>query len=118
MSKVQAAQDALSEKETELKELKSQKAKEQGLVSQEDHEAQRLSLQADINGITARMADLQRKHEKTCTEVSLATSFCVCVCACVRVFLCIRVCVCMCVTLCMSECVIVHISCMWECAYA
>ncbi|XP_031431249.1 ankyrin repeat domain-containing protein 24 [Clupea harengus] len=69
VSKVQAAQDALSEKETELKELKSQKAKEQGLVSQEDHEAQRLSLQADINGITARMADLQRKHEKTCTEV-------------------------------------------------
>ncbi|KAG5275834.1 hypothetical protein AALO_G00125080 [Alosa alosa] len=67
--KAQAAQEALSEKETELKELKSQKAKEQGLVSQEDHEAQRLSLQAEINALTARMADLQRKHEKTCTEV-------------------------------------------------
>ncbi|XP_076134466.1 uncharacterized protein LOC143116947 isoform X2 [Alosa pseudoharengus] len=65
----QAAQEALSEKEMELKELKSQKAKEQGLVSQEDHEAQRLSLQAEINALTARMADLQRKHEKTCTEV-------------------------------------------------
>ncbi|XP_062412450.1 ankyrin repeat domain-containing protein 24-like [Sardina pilchardus] len=69
VSKAQAAQEALSEKETELKELKSQKAMQQGLVSQEDHEAQRLSLQAEINALTARMADLQRKHDKTCTEV-------------------------------------------------
>ena len=99
MSKVQAAQDALSEKETELKELKSQKAKEQGLVSQEDHEAQRLSLQADVNGITARMADLQRKHEKTCTEVSLATS--------VSVYEC--VCVCMCEGVSLYTCVCVHV---------
>ncbi|XP_073689089.1 uveal autoantigen with coiled-coil domains and ankyrin repeats protein-like [Garra rufa] len=64
-----AAQDALSEKETELKELRSQKALEQGLVSKEDHEAQRLSLKAEINTLTAQMADLARKHEKTCTEV-------------------------------------------------
>lgn len=64
-----AAQDALSEKETELKELRSQKALEQGLVSKEDHEAQRVSLQAEINTLTAHMADLTRKHEKTCTEV-------------------------------------------------
>ncbi|KAG9266847.1 ankyrin repeat domain-containing protein 24-like [Astyanax mexicanus] len=64
-----AAQDALSEKETELKELRSQKALEQGLVSKEDHESQRLSLQAEINTLTASMADLTRKHEKTCTEV-------------------------------------------------
>ncbi|XP_072516377.1 uncharacterized protein ankrd24 isoform X1 [Salminus brasiliensis] len=64
-----AAQDALSEKETELKELRSQKALEQGLVSKEDHEAQRLSLQAEINTMTASLADLTRKHEKTCTEV-------------------------------------------------
>ncbi|KAL0160201.1 hypothetical protein M9458_043926, partial [Cirrhinus mrigala] len=64
-----AAQESLSEKETELKELRSQKALEQGLVSKEDHEAQRLSLQAEINTLTAQMADLARKHEKTCTEV-------------------------------------------------
>ncbi|KAJ8374426.1 hypothetical protein SKAU_G00050060 [Synaphobranchus kaupii] len=67
--KVQAAEDALSSKETELRGLKSQKAAAQGAVSKEDHESQRLSLQAEINTITARMADLTRKHEKTCTEV-------------------------------------------------
>uniref|UniRef100_A0A9J8D7I3 Ankyrin repeat domain 24 n=1 Tax=Cyprinus carpio carpio TaxID=630221 RepID=A0A9J8D7I3_CYPCA len=64
-----AAQESLSEKETELKELRSQKALEQGLVSKEDHEAQRLSLQAEINTLTAQLGDLARKHEKTCTEV-------------------------------------------------
>ncbi|KAG9350564.1 hypothetical protein JZ751_024453 [Albula glossodonta] len=79
-SKAQAAEDALSAKETELKELKSQKAAEQGAVSKEDHEAQRLSLQAEINTLTARLGDLTRKHEKTCTEV--------CVCVCVYVFMC------------------------------
>ncbi|XP_016121621.1 ankyrin repeat domain-containing protein 24-like, partial [Sinocyclocheilus grahami] len=64
-----AAQESLSEKETELKELRSQKALDQGLVSKEDHEAQRLSLQAEINTLMAQLADLARKHEKTCTEV-------------------------------------------------
>ncbi|XP_034035688.1 ankyrin repeat domain-containing protein 24 [Thalassophryne amazonica] len=64
-----AAQEALSEKEQELRELKSQKAAEQGLISKEDHEALRLSMQAEINAITARFNDLTRKHEKTCTEV-------------------------------------------------
>ncbi|XP_052394301.1 ankyrin repeat domain-containing protein 24-like [Carassius gibelio] len=64
-----AVQESLSERETELKELRSQKALEQGLVSKEDHEAQRLSLQAEINTVTAQLADLARKHEKTCTEV-------------------------------------------------
>ncbi|MEQ2184202.1 hypothetical protein GOODEAATRI_005481 [Goodea atripinnis] len=68
-SSAAAAQEALCEKETELRELKSQKAAEQGLISKEDHEALRLSLQADINAITARFNDLTRKHEKTCTEV-------------------------------------------------
>ncbi|XP_073793904.1 uncharacterized protein ankrd24 isoform X6 [Danio rerio] len=64
-----AAQESLSKKETELKDLRSQKALEQGLVSKEDHEAQRLSLQAEINTLTAQLADLARKHEKTCLEV-------------------------------------------------
>ncbi|XP_042339676.1 ankyrin repeat domain-containing protein 24 [Plectropomus leopardus] len=68
-SKAAAAQEALSEKEMELRELKSQKAAEQGLISKEDHEALRLSLQAEINAATARFNDLTRKHEKTCTEV-------------------------------------------------
>eukprot|EP00063_Salmo_salar_P096386 XP_014071221.1 PREDICTED: ankyrin repeat domain-containing protein 24-like [Salmo salar] len=63
------AKDALSVKETELRDMRSQKAVEQGLVSKEDHESQRLSLQADINTLTARFNDLTRKHEKTCTEV-------------------------------------------------
>ncbi|XP_030640129.1 ankyrin repeat domain-containing protein 24 [Chanos chanos] len=67
--KAASAQEALGEKESELRELRSQKALEQGLVSQEDHEAQRLSLQAEINTLTARLTDLTRKHEKTCTEV-------------------------------------------------
>ncbi|KAM7012381.1 uncharacterized protein ankrd24 isoform 1-T1 [Tautogolabrus adspersus] len=68
-SSAAAAREALSDKEMELRELKSQKAAEQGLISKEDHEGQRLSLQADINAITARFNDLTRKHEKTCTEV-------------------------------------------------
>lgn len=53
----------------ELRELKSQRAAEQGMISREDHEALRLSLQAEINAATARFNDLTRKHEKTCTEV-------------------------------------------------
>ncbi|KTF91378.1 hypothetical protein cypCar_00042434 [Cyprinus carpio] len=74
-SELQAVQkDSVSKQEhdkvkTELKELRSQKALEQGLVSKEDHEAQRLSLQAEINTLTAQLGDLARKHEKTCTEV-------------------------------------------------
>lgn len=75
-SSLAAAQETLSEKETELREQRSQKAAEQGLISKEDHESQRLSLQADINTVTARFNDLSRKHEKTCTEVRV----CVCVC--------------------------------------
>uniref|UniRef100_A0AAY5KA30 Ankyrin repeat domain 24 n=2 Tax=Esox lucius TaxID=8010 RepID=A0AAY5KA30_ESOLU len=63
------AKEALSDKEAELRELRSQKAVEQGLVSKEDHESQRLSLQAEINTLTAQFNDLTRKHEKTCTEV-------------------------------------------------
>ncbi|KAM6938708.1 uncharacterized protein ankrd24 [Lycodopsis pacificus] len=68
-SSAAAAQEALLEKEMELRELKSQKAAEQGLISKEDHEALRLSLQAEINAAAARFNDLTRKHEKTCTEV-------------------------------------------------
>ncbi|KAM6962423.1 uncharacterized protein ankrd24 [Aplochiton taeniatus] len=68
-SSAAAAQEALSDKEAELRELKSQKAAEQGLISKEDHESQRLSLKAEINTISARFNDLTRKHEKTCTEV-------------------------------------------------
>ncbi|XP_055363765.1 ankyrin repeat domain-containing protein 24 isoform X2 [Betta splendens] len=68
-SSAAAAQDALTEKEMELRELKSQKAAERGLISKEEHEALRLSLQAEINAATARFNDLTRKHEKTCTEV-------------------------------------------------
>ncbi|XP_067453218.1 ankyrin repeat domain-containing protein 24 [Thunnus thynnus] len=68
-SSAAAAQEALSEKEMDLRELKSQKAAEQGLISKEDHEGLRLSMQAEINAITARFNDLTRKHEKTCTEV-------------------------------------------------
>ncbi|XP_031719726.1 ankyrin repeat domain-containing protein 24 isoform X2 [Anarrhichthys ocellatus] len=68
-SSAAAAQEALLEKEMELRELKSQKAAEQGLISKEDHEALRLSLQAEINAAAARFNVLTRKHEKTCTEV-------------------------------------------------
>ncbi|KAM9831797.1 uncharacterized protein ankrd24 [Neosynchiropus ocellatus] len=64
-----AAQEVLTEKELELRELKSQKAAEQGLISKEDHEALRLSMQGEVNAMAARLNDLTRKHEKTCTEV-------------------------------------------------
>ncbi|KAM9795793.1 uncharacterized protein ankrd24 [Syngnathus typhle] len=67
-SSAAAAQEALSDKETELRQLKSEKAAQQGLISKEDHEALRLSMQADINAMAARFNDLTRKHEKTCTE--------------------------------------------------
>lgn len=63
------AKEALSVKETELRDLRSQKAVEQGLVSKEDHESQRLSLQAEINAFTAQFNNLTRNHQKTCTEV-------------------------------------------------
>lgn len=88
-SSAAAAQEALSEKEMELRELKSQKAAEQGLISKEDHEALRLSLQAEINAVTARFNDLTRKHEKTCTEVC---SVGVGVGVCVNVLVCHCVC--------------------------
>ncbi|XP_077573135.1 uncharacterized protein ankrd24 [Stigmatopora nigra] len=68
-SSATAAQEALSDRETELRELKSQKAAQQGLISKEDHETLRLSMQAEINAMAARLNDLTRKHEKTCTEV-------------------------------------------------
>ncbi|XP_020558494.1 ankyrin repeat domain-containing protein 24 [Oryzias latipes] len=68
-SSAAAAREALDEKEMELRELRSQRAAEQGLISKGDHEALRLSLQAEINAISARFNDLTRKHEKTCTEV-------------------------------------------------
>ncbi|XP_061154234.1 ankyrin repeat domain-containing protein 24 [Syngnathus typhle] len=68
-SSAAAAQEALSDKETELRQLKSEKAAQQGLISKEDHEALRVSMQADINAMAARFNDLTRKHEKTCTEV-------------------------------------------------
>ncbi|XP_034002214.1 ankyrin repeat domain-containing protein 24 isoform X1 [Trematomus bernacchii] len=68
-SSAAAAQEALHEKDMELREMKSQKAAEQGLISKEDHEALRLALQAEINAAAARFNDLTRKHEKTCTEV-------------------------------------------------
>ncbi|KAM7410009.1 hypothetical protein PAMA_001467 [Pampus argenteus] len=74
-SSAAAAQEALSEKEMELRELKSQKAAEQGLISKEDHEGLRLSMQAEINATTARFNDLTRKHEKTCTEVQREALF-------------------------------------------
>ena len=64
----------------ELRDLKSQKAAEQGLISKEDHEALRLSLQAEINAITARFNDLTRKHEKTCTEVIALSCMCALLC--------------------------------------
>lgn len=79
-STLAAAHEELSVKELELKELQSQKAVELDMVSKEDHEAQRLSLQAEINTLTACLADLTRKHEKTCTEVSRYPCF---VCKCV-----------------------------------
>ncbi|XP_077390094.1 uncharacterized protein ankrd24 isoform X2 [Festucalex cinctus] len=68
-SSAAAAQEALSDKETELRQLKSEKAAQQGLISKEDHEALRVSMQAEINAMAARFNDLMRKHEKTCTEV-------------------------------------------------
>lgn len=69
-SALAAAHEALNVKELELKELQSQKSVQLDMVSKEDHEAQRLSLQAEINTLAACLADLTRKHEKTCTEVS------------------------------------------------
>ncbi|KAF7703598.1 hypothetical protein HF521_022605 [Silurus meridionalis] len=68
-SALAVAHESLDVKELKLKELQSQKAVEMDMVSKEDHEAQRLSLQAEINALTACLADLTRKHEKTCTEV-------------------------------------------------
>nr|XP_046207633.1 uncharacterized protein LOC124037050 [Oncorhynchus gorbuscha] len=69
------AKEALSVKETELRDLRSQKAVEQGLVSKEDHESQRLSLQAEINAFTAQFNNLTRKHKKTCCICSCSPKY-------------------------------------------
>ncbi|CAG07939.1 unnamed protein product, partial [Tetraodon nigroviridis] len=69
-----AAQEALSEKEMELRELKSQKAAEQGMISREDHEALRLALQAEINAVfQVQREALFNKSERQVAESQLAT---------------------------------------------
>uniref|UniRef100_A0A8C4TE59 Uncharacterized protein n=1 Tax=Erpetoichthys calabaricus TaxID=27687 RepID=A0A8C4TE59_ERPCA len=44
-------------------------------VSKEEHEQTRCSLQVEVNTLTARLSELTRKHEKTCTEVKQGIQF-------------------------------------------
>ncbi|MBN3323024.1 ANR24 protein, partial [Atractosteus spatula] len=62
----QSALLSLSAREAELGALR---AAGEGSVSREEHEAQRRTLQVEVNTLTAKLNDLTRKHEKTCTEV-------------------------------------------------
>ncbi|XP_060641176.2 ankyrin repeat domain-containing protein 24 isoform X2 [Anolis sagrei] len=41
----------------------------QGAVSKESHERLRASLQGEIEALSAKLGELERKHERTCTEV-------------------------------------------------
>ncbi|XP_062815609.1 ankyrin repeat domain-containing protein 24 isoform X2 [Anolis carolinensis] len=41
----------------------------QGAVSKESHERVKVALQAEIEALGAKLGELERKHEKTCTEV-------------------------------------------------
>ncbi|KAJ7308350.1 hypothetical protein JRQ81_008888 [Phrynocephalus forsythii] len=41
----------------------------QGAVSRDAHERMRESLQAEVEALSAKLAELGRKHERTCTEV-------------------------------------------------
>ncbi|XP_053869905.1 ankyrin repeat domain-containing protein 24 [Malaclemys terrapin pileata] len=41
----------------------------EGTVPREEHEQLRCSLQAEVSTLTLKLSDLERKHEKTCTEV-------------------------------------------------
>uniref|UniRef100_A0A674KBB0 Uncharacterized protein n=1 Tax=Terrapene triunguis TaxID=2587831 RepID=A0A674KBB0_9SAUR len=40
-----------------------------GTVPREEHEQLRCSLQAEVSTLSLKLSDLERKHEKTCTEV-------------------------------------------------
>ncbi|XP_029768146.1 ankyrin repeat domain-containing protein 24 [Terrapene carolina triunguis] len=41
----------------------------EGTVPREEHEQLRCSLQAEVSTLSLKLSDLERKHEKTCTEV-------------------------------------------------
>uniref|UniRef100_A0A8C3G0D7 Uncharacterized protein n=1 Tax=Chrysemys picta bellii TaxID=8478 RepID=A0A8C3G0D7_CHRPI len=41
----------------------------EGTVPREEHEQLRCSLQVEVSTLTLKLSDLERKHEKTCTEV-------------------------------------------------
>ncbi|KAG2463769.1 ANR24 protein, partial [Polypterus senegalus] len=64
--KVQQLTKELASRDTELTKLREQK---EGSVSKEENEQMRCSLQVEVNTLTARLSELTRKHEKTCTEV-------------------------------------------------
>ncbi|XP_051791381.1 ankyrin repeat domain-containing protein 24 [Erpetoichthys calabaricus] len=64
--KVQQFTQEQASLDTELTKLREQK---EGSVSKEEHEQTRCSLQVEVNTLTARLSELTRKHEKTCTEV-------------------------------------------------
>ncbi|XP_039620551.1 ankyrin repeat domain-containing protein 24 isoform X2 [Polypterus senegalus] len=63
--KVQQLTKELASRDTELTKLREQK---EGSVSKEENEQMRCSLQVEVNTLTARLSELTRKHEKTCTE--------------------------------------------------
>uniref|UniRef100_A0A8C4W7Q2 Uncharacterized protein n=1 Tax=Gopherus evgoodei TaxID=1825980 RepID=A0A8C4W7Q2_9SAUR len=41
----------------------------EGTVPREEHEQLRCNLQAEVSALSLKLSDLERKHERTCTEV-------------------------------------------------
>ncbi|XP_053153785.1 ankyrin repeat domain-containing protein 24 isoform X5 [Hemicordylus capensis] len=69
-AKANLAEQELRAKTQEASRLQAElDAIRQGSVSKEEHKQLQLSLQGEVDGLNAKLSDLGRKHERTCTEV-------------------------------------------------
>ncbi|KAM9111835.1 ankyrin repeat domain-containing protein 24 [Pangshura tecta] len=69
-ARAQQLEQELAAKAQEASRLQGELASmREGTVPREEHEQLRCSLQAEVSALSLTLSDLERKHEKTCTEV-------------------------------------------------
>uniref|UniRef100_A0A8C0G1U3 Uncharacterized protein n=1 Tax=Chelonoidis abingdonii TaxID=106734 RepID=A0A8C0G1U3_CHEAB len=69
-ARVQQLEQELATKAQEASRLQSELAStREGTVPREEHEQLRCNLQAEVSALSLKLSDLERKHERTCTEV-------------------------------------------------
>ncbi|KAH1174491.1 hypothetical protein KIL84_008482 [Mauremys mutica] len=69
-SRAQQLEQELAAKAQEASRLQGELAStREGTVPREEHEQLRCNLQAEASALSLKLSDLERKHEKTCTEV-------------------------------------------------